>query len=886
MKSMKQHVRLESAAGAEPAAANSGAPAGRRAKKAKRSVLVADRIADRVITVGGILVIIAVLGIMVFLVQAVIPLFKEGRLTDQHTYRLELPSGKVLAKSMDEHQTLAYMLLEDGTTALFHLKTGTRLESPVLDFEANTLRTTAHTPDRRNLAFGFEDGTIRFASVNFVSDILRAEEVPAGLTRLNERDSTDGIQVFSRIPGDQVRRIRIECTLEETEHRLGSGTPIVAMDYRLSGEAERQSKAIVAVDQSGEIYLNLATTQVNLLTGERRVRVRQTVLPSVPVNARTDFVLLTQGADSVLVGDIHGFIYRYNTTDFADPYLAETVRVLPEGIQLTALEFLLGGRSLLVGGSDGSVTIHFLVQSEQAGTLDGQVLAPTRRFAPSRAAVRWFEPSLRGKNFAVADDTGRIRVINGTSQKKLFSIEPREPVQPHRGLVLAPRVDGLLVLDQDGTTRFFEFSVSHPETTLAGLFGKVWYEGYSEPSYTWQSSAATEDYEPKFSLIPLIFGTIKATFYSLLFAIPIALLAAIYTSEFVHFSVRGVVKPAMEMMASLPSVVLGFVAALILAPIVETWIAAVILAFAVVPLGLMAAAYLWQMIPFRISIRLEGIPKFALISAVVLLSLFLSLQGGSLFETLFFQGDFKGWVNGSFGDAAPFLFLILWPACFAVVCLAASRTLGLRVSRYMLRIRRSRAALLDAARWLALLVSSVLLSYVLARLLSGLGLDARGSFVDTYVQRNTLVVGFAMGFAVIPLIYTLAEDALNAVPEHLRAASLGCGATPWQTAVYVVIPTAVSGVFSAIMIGMGRAVGETMIVVMATGNTPLMDWNVFNGLRALSATIAVELPEAVKNGTLYRILFLAGLVLFAMTFIINTVAEAVRMRFRKRASRL
>jgi phosphate transport system permease protein len=143
-----------------------------------------------------------------------------------------------------------------------------------------------------------------------------------------------------------------------------------------------------------------------------------------------------------------------------------------------------------------------------------------------------------------------------------------------------------------------------------------------------------------------------------------------------------------------------------------------------------------------------------------------------------------------------------------------------------------------------------------------------------------------MGFAVIPIIYTLAEDALNSVPEHLRSASLACGATPWQTAMWIVLPTAISGVFSAIMIGMGRAVGETMIVVMSAGNTPLIDLNIFDGLRALSANIAVELPEAPKDGTLYRVLFLTGLVLFAMTFIINTVAELVRSRFRKRAMQL
>ncbi|MBC7134350.1 MAG: ABC transporter permease, partial [Oceanibaculum nanhaiense] len=101
-----------------------------------------------------------------------------------------------------------------------------------------------------------------------------------------------------------------------------------------------------------------------------------------------------------------------------------------------------------------------------------------------------------------------------------------------------------------------------------------------------------------------------------------------------------------------------------------------------------------------------------------------------------------------------------------------------------------------------------------------------------------------------------------------------------------VLPTAMFGVFAAVMIGMGRAVGETMIVVMAAGNTPILDWNIFNGLRTLSANIAVELPEAVQFSTLYRMLFLAALTLFAMTFVINTVAEIIRQRFRKRAFQL
>jgi phosphate transport system permease protein len=421
---------------------------------------------------------------------------------------------------------------------------------------------------------------------------------------------------------------------------------------------------------------------------------------------------------------------------------------------------------------------------------------------------------------------------------------------------------------------------------LHTLFGKVWYEGYPEPSYTWQSSAGTDAFEPKLSLVPLIFGTLKATFYSLLIAVPIALLAAIYTSEFLPQRARGKVKPVMEVMASIPSVVLGFIAALVLAPFVETWIASVILVFVGVPFGLVLAAYLWQLLPPRLALRLHGMPKFLLMFVVVGMALYLAYKAGPLFEKVFFNGNFQAWLNRDTGRPAPFIFLLILPGMAVMVSFLASRFFGQRFAARLRKFQVPYSALLDLMRWVALFLVTVLLSYSVALFLEALGLDPRGEIVGTYVQRNTFIVGFAMGFAVIPIIYTLAEDALNAVPEHLRAASLGCGATPWQTAMWIVLPTALSGVFSAIMIGMGRAVGETMIVVMSAGNTPLIDLNIFNGLRALSANIAVELPEAPKDGTLYRVLFLTALVLFGMTFVINTVAELVRLRFRKRATQL
>ena len=151
-----------------------------------------------------------------------------------------------------------------------------------------------------------------------------------------------------------------------------------------------------------------------------------------------------------------------------------------------------------------------------------------------------------------------------------------------------------------------------------------------------------------------------------------------------------------------------------------------------------------------------------------------------------------------------------------------------------------------------------------------------------YDQRNCIVVGIALGFAVIPIIFTICEDAMSAVPRSLTSAALALGASRWQSALHVVLPGASAGVFAAIMLGLGRAIGETMIVLMATGNTPILDLSPFNGMRTMSAGIAVEIPEAPHGGTLYRVLFLTGAMLFLFTFVLNTAADLVSRRLRKR----
>ena len=152
-------------------------------------------------------------------------------------------------------------------------------------------------------------------------------------------------------------------------------------------------------------------------------------------------------------------------------------------------------------------------------------------------------------------------------------------------------------------------------------------------------------------------------------AIPIALLAAIYTSEFLHPNTRAVVKPVMELMATLPSVVVGFVAALVLSPIVENWIAAIVIAFGVIPLTLITVSFVWQLLPQPLANALDGIPKLIAYLLAIAAAIWLSREAGPLIEATFFGGDFKKWTSGE-GSGQPFLFLLLVPASFVLVLIA------------------------------------------------------------------------------------------------------------------------------------------------------------------------------------------------------------------------
>ena len=147
------------------------------------------------------------------------------------------------------------------------------------------------------------------------------------------------------------------------------------------------------------------------------------------------------------------------------------------------------------------------------------------------------------------------------------------------------------------------------------------------------------------------------------------------------------------------------------------------------------------------------------------------------------------------------------------------------------------------------------------------------------VRLNAFVAGIALGLAVIPLVFSIAEDALTSVPRSYTQAALALGASKWQAAYQVVLPSALPGVFAAVVLGFGRAIGETMIVLLVC-SASVMSWNIFDSARSITTTIAAEMAEAVSGGPHYRILFLLGAMLFAVTFITNFIGDVVIHHFK------
>jgi len=719
-----------------------------------------DRLTRRLVTLGGVAIIASILAILFVIAAEVYPLLKKPTATLVGTIAASTDSP-TLAVGVDEYREIAYLVTASGVQFV-SVKDGASLTtSPLAGLSGATVVATS-PPTRGPFALGLSDGRVIPAEVKF------SVSFPEGRRKVDAELAV----------GDPLSADPQKHPIRRLAHVSAPAGPIT-----------------VAAVGPNEIAL-LTVKETKALIGPSTKEESSQRL-SLPIEGEISGLALDGRGEDLFVGTSSGQVIRVDLREPGDPKVAGAVAATSRpGVGVSAMGFLIGDRTLVVGDGSGGVSSWQLLQADGGE----RRLTKTYDFTPHAGPVVAFAPSSRDKGFVTADASGITLLRYGTTGETLLSIKGEGGNLS--AAAFAPKADGIVTLDAAGRLSQWALQNPHPESTLRSLFGKVWYEGYPAPEYVWQSTGGTDDFEAKFSLTPLIYGTLKGTFYALLFAIPLALLGALYASQFMHPTLKGIVKPTVEIMAALPSVVLGFLAGLWLAPLVERVVPGLFLMPLVTTLLILIAVFGWRFVPIAIRGQFKAGTEITLLIPIVILGGWISFQLGGVVERLLLSGDYRGW------------------------------------------------------------------------LLSVLGL--------TYDQRNSLVVGFAMGFAVIPIIFTIAEDSLANVPQHLVAGSLALGATRWQTALRIVLPTASPGIFSAIMIGFGRAVGETMIVLMATGNTPVMDWSIFNGFRAMSANIAVELPEAPEGATLFRVLFLAAFLLFMMTFILNTVAEMVRLKLRRK----
>ncbi|QKJ88192.1 ABC transporter permease subunit [Paramixta manurensis] len=483
---------------------------------------------------------------------------------------------------------------------------------------------------------------------------------------------------------------------------------------------------------------------------------------------------------------LSGNLLRVWRLDTEKPTLRDAITLHQPVERMTLLS---GGHSLLLSGPTG-VSQWFDIASET-----GPHLNHIRRFSGTGTGLVVSEPQRRV--FAVISPQGALSLFASKQDQAIFHHHLPPGITQAR---FTPAGDGLLT-ERDGLWQYWQLDNPWPDVSWRSVWQKVWYENYPQPDWTWQATSAEDHYQAKFSLVPMVVGTLKAALLAMLFAMPLALAAAIYTAWFMSPGLRRWIKPAIEMMGALPSVVVGLIAGLWLAPRVANHLAGVLALPFMLALTLLLCGWGARRLPAR-------------------------------------------WRQWFFAAGREPLLLIPLLLLMSLLCL-----------------------------WLFPLLDSAIFGRGMAERLS-----------EDYAQRNLLVAGVAMGFALVPLIFTLAEDAIFSVPASLGQGSLALGATPWQTLSRVVLPGASPGIFAALMIGFGRAMGETMIVLMATGNTPRTEGGLFQGLRTLSANIAVEMPEAAAGSAHYRILFLSALVLLLFTLVVNTLAEVVRQRLRQRYS--
>ncbi|MBE8167002.1 MAG: ABC transporter permease subunit [Shewanella sp.] len=717
------------------------------------------------VAIGGTMVFVALLLIFFYLLYVIKPIFDGASINQGTSISVEKQSTPSLFVGSDEQNEVIYRVSQNGDVEFFSVSSGEMLLDfkPQLPEGVTVVSSNKTIPSEQMFALGLSNGQALLLSIKFGVSYPN-----------NKRMTTPNVDYPA---GSQ------PLTIDE------GGTPL----KQLAFEFDTDKMTFAYLSASGW-KLKRFVGEENMMTEEIEWVSEESELQDSP--ATVDQVIVTPDQRQLMLkSDDKIFVYDIRYLD--ETKLLQVINLEYAGTKVVDIKLLAGANSIIAAYESGKVSQYFQVNGKK-----GRLYQMIRGF-DGLPPVANMAPEFYRRSFFVASPEGELILLYTTSQREL--LRQKFDIGAPQVMGFNPRSNGL-VIDTGDKLHHFNVDNQHPEVSWSALWDKVWYESYPEPQYVWQSTSGSADFEAKLSLMPLAFGTMKAAFYAMLFAVPLAIAGAVYTAYFMSAKVRNVVKPTIEIMEALPTVILGFLAGLWLAPLIEEHLPGIVMLLIMLPISILLSAFCWSKLPLNWKQRLPDTYQELMLIPVICLVGWFAFSMSPIVEIAFFGGDTRQFITNDLGI--------------------------------------------------------------------------------TFDQRNALVVGIAMGFAVIPTIFSIAEDAIFSVPRHLSNGSLALGATQWQTLIRVVLLTASPGIFSAIMMGLGRAVGETMIVLMATGNTAIMEWSVLEGMRTLAANIAVEMPESAIGSSHYRVLFLAAFVLFVFTFFFNTIAEVVRQRLREKYSSL
>jgi phosphate transport system permease protein len=570
---------------------------------------IKDSIAKYLIAVGGIAVIGAILLIFLYLLYEVVPLFQSAKIKPLTEYQLQADKPSIYL-AVEEQNKLALRLLPNGQVQYIDLdsgKTAYDLKLPLP--EGSKITSFALNSDESRLfAVGLDTGEVFVAKHNY--KITYPEDKKLITPELEYPYGEDAISVADAPI--------LNLGLRDSEEAL---TLVAATEQGLIGKQ--------LVKEEDFIMETIEIVQKDLSLPN--LTIAQNFTPKhllLDVDAR--FLFVQTARDSFASIDLH----------------TQTVSYEKQSAPIADMQMLLGDISLLIALNDGRISQWFAVRDN--GEVHVKEIRDFKSDLLKPAKGIELTSEQRRKGFASITQSGDLTLYHATAQTDVLNAKLLD-----KGLVdqmaLSPRADRLVIETDDGRLLVFDVKNKHPEVSFYSLWQQVWYESYDEPKYVWQSSSSSNDFEPKMSLTPLSFGTLKAAFYAMILAAPMAILGAIYTAYFMTPVMRRKIKPLIELMEALPTVILGFLAGLWLAPFMEEYLAAIFSILLVLPLGVVAFGYAMSRLPMRLQNSInQGWHGFLLIPVILLLISF-CIMISPLLEQWFFNGNMRLWLSNDLG---------------------------------------------------------------------------------------------------------------------------------------------------------------------------------------------------------------------------------------------